>query len=221
MREKVAVIAGTKVDTQMGVDYINAKDPRLKPYYYNVSPTPDDQRVFQYGDTATKERIIKGIFDDAESKGIQDFFIYCNSLSAAFDFEEFGSQRCVNVVTPIMAYRELATQYKSIAIIAANGLSAYNIEREILQIDPPNKTFCAAIGELVRAIEAKMPSEQMMEHFRIKGLLEHIEALGADCLILGCTHFPYFMEEMEKLTRLPLIDPADQMYEMLIEKMKE
>ena len=221
MRVKVAVIAGTKVDTQMGVDYLRANDSSLDPFYYNISPTPDDQRKFQYGDMATKTRIIKGIFDNAEGIGIQDFFIYCNSLSAAFDFEVFGRERNVNIVTPIMVYRKLATQYKSIAIIAANGMSAYNIEREILQIDPSNKVFCAAIGELVRAVEAKMPPAEMMERFRVKGLLEHIEGIGADCLILGCTHFPYFMDEMEKLTCLPLIDPADLMYEMLIEKMKK
>ncbi len=219
MRKKVAVIAGTKVDTQMGVDYLRVKDPSLEPFYYNVSPTPDDQRAFQYGDLVTKRRILTGIFEDAESKDIQDFFIYCNSLSAAFDFETFGRERSVNVITPVMAYRTLASQYESIAIIAANGLSAYTIEREILRIDPLNRVFCAAVGEFVRKIEAGIPPAELMRRFRVKEFLEFIEALGADCLILGCTHFPYFMDEMTKLTRLPLIDPADRMYELMIEGM--
>ena len=91
------------------MDYLKSKDPSLIPFYYNISPSPEAQRVFQYGDEETKERIITNVFEDAEQKGIQDFFIYCNSLSAAFDFESFGKLRGVQVITPIMVYRKLAS----------------------------------------------------------------------------------------------------------------
>ena len=50
---KVAVIAGTPVDTQMGVDYIEKKNseyelPVAYPVYMPVSGSCDEQLVFQY-----------------------------------------------------------------------------------------------------------------------------------------------------------------------------
>ncbi|MBO4880766.1 MAG: aspartate/glutamate racemase family protein [Firmicutes bacterium] len=203
------------MDTQMGVDYLRVKDPSLEPFYYNVSPTPEDQHVFQYGNMETKRRVVTGIFEDAESKGIRDFFIYCNSLSAAFDFEAFGKERGVNVVTPVMVYRKLAGRYTRVAVIAANALSVYNIEQNIEKMNPNSDVIGIAVRDFVRKVERGMPPEEMMEHFRMAGLVEFLEHTGAECVILGCTHFPYFKDALQKLTRLPLIDPADEMYEML------
>ena len=220
MRNKVAVIAGTKVDTQMGVDYLKSKDPSLEPFYYNISPSPEAQRVFQYGDEETKERIITNVFEDAEQKGIQDFFIYCNSLSAAFDFESFGKSRGVQVVTPIMVYRKLASEYQHIAVIAANCLSTRNIEKQMWDVHPGIDVTGFSVGAFVRAIERSMTAEEMVEFFHFRGLIDFIESNGVEGIILGCTHFPHFKAEMEKLTDLPVIDPAEGMYEMLIEGMK-
>jgi len=39
--------------------------------------------------------------------------------------------------------------------------------------------------------------------------------LGFQTQVLGCTHFPYLKEELEKVCSLPVIDPADMMYEAL------
>ena len=43
-----------------------------------------------------------------------------------------------------------------------------------------------------------------------------MKACGAEALLLGCTHFPCLREELEKICRLPIIDPADMMYEELM-----
>ncbi len=221
MRNKVAVIAGTKVDTQMGVDYLRAKDPSLEPYYYNVSPSPELQHIFQYGDMETKRRRMTEIFEDAEGKGIRDFFIYCNSLSGAFDFEPFCKERGVNVVTPLMVYRKLAKQYKNVALIAANNLSSYNIDKTFLAANPEIMVTGLGMLMLVQAIEAGMPPAEMMTHFDFRDLAAFFEKSGAECWVLGCTHFPYFKEELAKITRLPLIDPADEMYEIMVADMRK
>ena len=49
-------------------------------------------------------------------------------------------------------------------------------------------------------------------------LLGYMEACGAEAVVLGCTHFPYLKDELAKLTDLPLIDPADRMFEALTAK---
>ena len=52
-----------------------------------------------------------------------------------------------------------------------------------------------------------------------ESLLPLLEA-GADRIVLGCTHFPYIKDELEKLTSLPLIDPADMMFEALLSQVR-
>jgi glutamate racemase len=42
-----------------------------------------------------------------------------------------------------------------------------------------------------------------------------MEACGAEAVLLGCTHFPYFKDEFKMCCRVPVIDPADMMYEAL------
>ena len=93
---KTAVIAGTPVDTQMGVEYIKRKtqeagiEPGFLPLYCPVSEDCDAQVRFQYSDDDEKRAIMDNIFDQVIQDGVSDFFIYCNSLSGAFDFDSYA-----------------------------------------------------------------------------------------------------------------------------------
>ena len=74
---KVVVIAGTPVDTRMGVEYIQRKngsfsEPVMEPVYRPVSDSCDDQIKFQYSDQAGKRKRIDEIFDPEIAEGVQD-----------------------------------------------------------------------------------------------------------------------------------------------------
>ncbi len=43
-----------------------------------------------------------------------------------------------------------------------------------------------------------------------------LEDFDYDTLILGCTHFPYIQEELEKISKIEILDPAAKMLEMLL-----
>ena len=90
MKRKVAVLAGTATDTRMGADFLRCRDNNIEALEYPVSKDPQQQTVFQISSENEKKKVLSDIFDDAISKGSNDFFIYCNSLSAAFDFEPFA-----------------------------------------------------------------------------------------------------------------------------------
>ena len=45
--------------------------------------------------------------------------------------------------------------------------------------------------------------------------MTYFEACGCEALVLGCTHFPYLTEAMRGYTRLPLLDPAEEMVRQL------
>ena len=69
---------------------------------------------------------------------------------------------------------------------------------------------------IVRSIEDGMDPERIVEECGLEEMAKYMEACGAGAIVLGCTHFPYFKDELAGRTGLPLIDPADRMFEELV-----
>ena len=218
---KVVSIAGTPVDSRMGSDYLKAKDPGLDAFPFAMSPDPVTQTIFQFGSEESKRARMIEVFDDLESQGVRDFFIYCNSLSGAFDFDSFAVERGVNIVTPMMVYRKLAGQYRSIAFNAANLLGAYGIEKAFRDVKPDIDMIGMGHLAIVLDIEAGFSPEEIIERQGLRELGVFFKKAGAEVWVLGCTHFPYLKEALQKQIELPLIDPADEMYELLLEGHRE
>lgn len=214
---RVVVIAGTPVDTKMGVDYLAGRSseycmPVCEPLYRPVSESCDDHLKFQYSDDANKRRSLDEIFDPAIGDGIEDFFIYCNSLSGAFDFETYSQEKGVRIYTPLQVYRNLGRKYNRVAVIAAHNMSAYSIEKTLLEVDPDMYVIGSGNMAMVSAIEAGRSPAAIVEECGIDHFVRYVEACGCEALILGCTHFPYIREELDKLCSIPVIDPADEMF---------
>jgi len=217
---KIAVIAGTPVDTQMGTDYLVSKTLATGRDYsvfpYNAFENPRDCHNFQMASQAEKEKFFTNLFNEAKAEhGIEDFFIYCNSLSAAFDFEALATKLGVKVVTPLMAYKKLAQKYEKLAVIAANNQATAGIEKAFTDANPSCYVLGLGMLNLVEAVESKKPEAEIIEKYSLSSLANFFKANKAQALILGCTHFPYFEEALAKATDLPIINPADIMFEMI------
>ncbi|MBQ4410602.1 MAG: glutamate racemase [Firmicutes bacterium] len=221
MSSKVAVMAGTPVDTKMGADFLAAKDASLEIVSYPLSPDPITQTVWQFSSDENKRARMVQVFDELEAQGIRHFFIYCNSLSGAFDFDSFAVERGVCIVTPFQVYRSLATRYRSIAFNSANLLGAYGIEKAFRDVKPDLDVIGMAHLAIVRDIEAGLAPEKIIERQGLKSLARFFKEAGAEIWLLGCTHFPYIKEAMQPYSELPLIDPADEMYDMLVQGMRK
>lgn len=215
MKIKAAVVAGTPVDTGMGVDFLNGIDPEITAVPYAFSDRPEGCHLMQLEDEAAKEQRLHRLWDWAEENGTDAIFVYCNSLSGTFDFEAMAEKRGLVVTTPLMVYRTLGAKYKRAAVIAANNQSTAGIEKEFYRSNPHISVPGLGYLALVEAIESGLSPAAIVEQFRLDTLMRFFEQNGADCLILGCTHFPYLKEELSKHTSMPIIDPAELMYEML------
>ena len=116
------------------------------------------------------------------------------------------------------SYRSLGRSYSRIGVMAANNLSAYAIEEALMSTR--NDIYVIGTGNMaiVRAIEDGLSPAEVVETCGLADMVKYMESCGAEAIVLGCTHFPYIREELAKLTDLPLIDPADKMYEALTDK---
>jgi len=215
MRAKVAVVAGTLVDTAMGVEYLNRKDPEIEAIPFSATSSPREGQLFQLSDNDNKRRRFTEIFDAAESQGIRDFFVYCNSLSGVFDFEGFAAERGVRVYTPLQIIRDLGRQYTRTAVMAVNNQSTAGIERSLYENNPNAEVVGLGMLSLICAVEDQRDPDEIIDSFGLDHLMRFYEQNGLECLILGCTHFPYFQRALSKRTSLPVINPADVMYDRL------
>ena len=226
---KTAVIAGTPVDTQMGVEFIERKmqeagtEPGFLPLYYPVSLDCDEQVKFQYTDDDGKREIMDVLFDGAIVEGVRDFFIYCNSLSGSFDFDIYAVKKSIEtgedirIYTPLQVYRSLGKEFSRVGVMAANNLSAHAIEEALMASCPDVYVIGTGNMAIVRMIEDGVAPEKIVEDCGLEEMAKYMEACGAEAIVLGCTHFPYFKDELAVRTGLSLIDPADRMFEALTE----
>ncbi len=210
----IIVMAGTPVDTRMGMDCLTPRG--LEGVFCPVSQDPRQQTAFQISSPEEKVAAVTALLRDAQREhGCEKALIYCNSLSGSVDFGPIAQSTGLRIVTPLDVYRLLAPRYRSLAVIAANAQGAAGIERTMLLSNPLLTLRSVGLLPTVLAIEAGEPPERLVEDHRLPELAEWFQAQGAEALVLGCTHFPYLKEALAARTTLPIIDPAEEMLDLL------
>ena len=213
MKHPIAVLAGTPVDTQMGVDFLTGAG--LPGIAFPLSADPREQTAFQISSAAEKQARALAVLKQAMGQGCEKAFVYCNSLSSAVDFPPLAAETGMTIVTPLDIYRELAPQYRRLGLIAANAQGLAGIERTLFAANPALDLLGACMLPVVLSIEAGEPPEELVERHRLPELAEWFRRSGMEALVLGCTHFPYFKDALARRTSLPLIDPAQEMLDRL------
>lgn len=211
----VGCIAGTPVDTRMGMDCLAARG--LVSLGLPASATPEEQSHLQILAPGELTALVESLIGELRGLGADGIFIYCNSMSGAIDLSYLRQATGMNIVTPLDVYRELAQNYSRLGVMAANNQSLAGIERTIQACN----SACWPIGfaqlPVVIDIESRRPPQEIVTGYKLSGVLEAMRAFGSEALILGCTHFPYMKKELAALNILPVIDPADRMIDMLLE----
>ncbi|BDR79996.1 racemase [Clostridium tetani] len=210
----IALIAGTPFDTQMGMDFLKTQGYDSKAY--PISKTPDEQSKLQilYPDRL-REIVIEKIKEIKREK-IKNIYIHCNSLSGAVDMDKLKEEYEINIITPLQIYREMANQFDTIGVLAANNQSTFGIERTIQEINPKAYVIGIGILPLVNAIEKGLPVKDIVEDFALEKTIEFFIKNNCEAIILGCTHFPYLYKELQAKSSVKIIDPAMEMIKKLI-----
>lgn len=205
----VAVMAGTPVDTQMGVTLVEEKG-------YNtlslaLSNNPAEQTTFQTMDDRERYATVKAHIQQAQQQNAHALFVYCNSLSGSVDFDNLSQELHFPIMTPLHAYQKIATDYHKLGIISANAQGLAGIERVLHQHNPSLRLWSLAMLPLVEAVECQKTPHQIATQFGFDHLVAFFEHNRVEAIVMGCTHFPYIVNELKKRTSLPIIDPARYM----------
>ena len=95
MQETIAVLAGTPVDTQMGVDVLEAAG--LHGLAFPLAGNPWEQTAFQISSAEEKRSKVLSVLRDAQAQGCRKALVYCNSLSASVDFPPLAEETGLSV----------------------------------------------------------------------------------------------------------------------------
>lgn len=213
LNEPIAVLAGTPVDTRMGVDCLAGAG--LSGAAFPLAEDPRRQTAFQISSPEEKSARVLEVLRAAMDRGCRRAFVYCNSLSSAVDFGPLAAETGLRIVTPLDVYRTLAPRYHRLGLIAANAQGLAGIERTLLGANPALDLLGACMLPAVLSIEQGEDPAELVERHHLPELAEWFSRCGMEALVLGCTHFPYFREALARRTNLPLIDPAEEMIRLL------
>ena len=215
---KIGVMAGTPIDTQMGVEYIQSKGHDAIGFACSKDAAEQNEMQILHKEELL-EIAINGCLDMVK-QGAEGIYVYCNSLSGAIDMDKLKITVPVFVITPLDIYKMCADKYNRLAVIAANGQSLAGIERTILAANPECTVFGAGLLPMVVEIESATPSADIYNNFQLKKMTDSFVAIGCDALILGCTHFPYVEKEITDGISVEVINPSDRMLDVLIQNRK-
>lgn len=213
MDKLIGVIAGTPIDTAMGVDLLISRG--YKSEGYPISGNAKEQARLQLisKDILYEEVLIK--IKEAKMSGVEGILVYCNSLSAAVDMDKMSIEMEIPIITPFSAYKDFGEKYSSILLLAANAQSCDKIETILERTNEDIKIWSISALPLVEEIERDISPEEIFKTLKLNLLLEWSKSNRLEAIILGCTHFPYIANILKENTDLYILDPSEKMIEEL------
>jgi glutamate racemase len=147
-----------------------------------------------------------------ESRDVKLVVIACNTATAAAlnHARELFELPIIGVISPGAQAAVDATQNNRIGVISTEGtMRSQEYLHAIKEIDPMVGVYQKACPELVEIVEAGEADSPRAERV-LRDNLSDIVSLGADTLVLGCTHYPLLKPALDRVFpgRFMLIDSA-------------
>jgi len=138
----------------------------------------------------------------AAEHGVKALVIACNTASGiALDAlrGQFDPLPVFGVVEPGAAAAVAATKGGAIMVLATESTIAGGAyQRALAQLDPASRVFGRACPLWVTLAEQGVGLDVTVTDAVIDSALRGIEAASVDTILLGCTHFPVFLEPLHQ-----------------------
>src|SRR5207249_563254 len=136
-----------------------------------------------------------------ESRDVKLVVIACNTATAAAlnQAREVFDVPVVGVISPGAQAAVEATRRGLVGVISTEGTrNSQEYLHAIKEIDPTVGVYQKACPELVELVESGQ-SDSAAAEVALKRDLDEIVQLGADVLVLGCTHYPLLKPAIRRL----------------------
>lgn len=210
---KIGIIADTATDTAMGERFF-----RMHGYETVCRPVKEDSKsCFQFFQESQEVRdaYVTGLIGEVKADGAEVIAVYANSVCAYVDFGKLAELTGTKIITPFDAYGEIAARYSRPAVWSVTAAALCAIEKRMLETNPDVQICGIYKLGIAVLIENGCSPEEVVEKASLRKLMDFCEGSGSDCIVLGCTHFPYLMKELSQYTQIPIIDSAEIMLQTI------
>src|SRR5437660_3944264 len=164
-----------------------------------------------------------GIIRYLESRDVKLIVIACNTATAAAlnQAREVFDVPIVGVISPGAQAAVEATRRGLVGVISTEGTRlSQQYLHAIKELDPMVGVFQKACPELVEIVEAG-DADTPRADAALRRDLEEIARLGADVLVLGCTHYPLLRATIERVYPgvFAIVDSAQTTAEMVARRL--
>lgn len=182
---------------------------------------PDEDTIY-YADTANCPYGNKSYEDITDlgrhivklllARGVKLIVIACNTMTAASIStlrEEFPNISFVGM-EPAVKPAAMLTKSKVIGILATAGTLQGDLYHNTLRKIDSEISVIERVGEgLVELVEKGKENSEEADKI-LRGHIEPMLASDVDCLVLGCTHYPFLTSTINQISvgRLQVINPA-------------
>ncbi len=171
-----------------------------------------DTKNLPYGEKSKEEliSIAKKIFDYFESKQVKAVIMACNTTSATV-YDEFKDKYSFTIYPLIQIASKCITMDKKLTKIAVMATKAtvnsHKYKQELQKNNPNVEVFEQACPMWVPIVEKNITDFD--EKQVICEYLDNVLEFNPQKIILGCTHYPYLLNRIEKYAAKDLfINPA-------------
>ncbi len=175
---------------------------------HEIMPNEDliylgDSKYNPYG-TKTKEQITQrciSICDEFKNRDVKAIVIACNTATSAcvdllrkrYDLDIVGMEPALKVACDLGNHQRIAVWATELTLNEkkfARLMDRFKQEHEIIKVACP---------KLVRIVEQDQLDDECVVNAALEEYIDssHIESL--DSIVLGCTHFPFFKDQLSKL----------------------
>ena len=202
---------------------------------FSLPETVPDRTAFLLGKTATNPaEAIADQFESMSKMGVSVAVMACNTAHAGPIFDvaldllhtRGVELRILHLIRETVAHiRECHPGIRRVGILGTQGtyqtrLYDQALEDADLQVVVPDaevreKDIHAALYAPSFGIKTCPGGVTQQATARIQSAIEHLQALGAEAIILGCTELPLAIRE-EQIGGTPILDPARIVAEKLI-----
>lgn len=158
-------------------------------------------------------------------KGCKMIIIACNTTNS-LAYEDLVSKYDVpfiGVIEPGIDRAAETTKNGRIGIIATVATTKSGVYQKILKEKDPSIEVMAESCPLFVPFVEKGEVEGEEVHIAARGYLQPLMDEGVDTLIMGCTHYPFLIPLIQRITGpgVVLVDPAKETVKRAIERLKK
>ncbi|WP_303672885.1 glutamate racemase [Vampirovibrio chlorellavorus] len=146
-----------------------------------------------------------------ERHQVKMMVVACNTAASVAPqlFSRYPGVPFVDPVTPICRWLATTRQYRTVGVMATPATVASNRYQILLDdLNAPvllSQVGCDHLASLIEAGQGETPAC----HALLRQYLRPLQDRGAEAIVLGCTHYPYVMDQVAALSpNADVLDPA-------------